>query len=171
MEEIFRALNQLLADGLVRNYAIGGAVGAACYIEAVRTEDVDAFVFLPEAVSPLLVSLSPIYAVLKAMGGIVEREYVRFGAWPLQILTDANDLIAEAIEQASTQDFAGIPVRVFRPEHLCAIALQTGRAKDYLRVTMFLEEQKVNEADLRRLADRFGLTTRLDRVMELDRED
>ena len=100
MDEVFRALNRLVADGIIENYAIGGAVGATCYIEAVQTEDVDAFVLLPTSQSSPLVSLSPIYQALTALGGVVEHEYVRFGAWPLQILTDANELIAEAIRDA-----------------------------------------------------------------------
>ena len=61
-----------------------------------QTEDVDAFVLLP-ASSTGLVLLTPVYEALSRMGGVVEREYVRFGAWPLQILTDTTPLIAEAI--------------------------------------------------------------------------
>lgn len=41
-----KALNGLVADGVIATYAIGGVVGAAFYIEAVQTEDLDAFVFL-----------------------------------------------------------------------------------------------------------------------------
>ena len=170
MDDVFRALNALVTEGVVENYAIGGAVGAACYIEAVRTEDVDAFVCLKRQMSPF-VSLSPLYEALTKMGGIVEREYVRFGAWPLQILTDANELIAEAIEQAQTQDFDGIPVRVFLPEHLCAIALQTGRTKDYLRVVMFLDEDAVNVEKLKLLVARFELKGRWEKVQALRHAD
>jgi hypothetical protein len=47
-----------------------------------------------------LVSLPPIYSALTAMGGVIDREYVRFGDWPLQILPDSDELIAEAIRQA-----------------------------------------------------------------------
>jgi hypothetical protein len=53
---------------------------------------------------------------------VVDREYVRFGSWPLQILTDATPLIGEAIKRAVDVEFDGIPTRVFRAEHLCAVA-------------------------------------------------
>ena len=163
MHEVLRALNRLQSDGLVSRYAIGGAIGAAFYIAAAQTEDVDAFVFLPPGSSGL-VSLSPVYEALLQMGGVAEREYVRFGAWPLQILTDANDLIREAIEQAREVAFEVIPTRIFRAEHLCAIALQTGRSKDYLRVMMFLEQNAVDRVELRAILARFGLIERAGRL-------
>jgi hypothetical protein len=165
MQDALRALNQLVSDGLIDAYAIGGAIGASFYIEAMQTEDVDAFVFLPGP-SAGLVLLTPIYDALSRLGGLVEREYVRFGNWPLQILTDATPLIGEAIRSAVDVEFDGVPTRVFRPEYLCAIALQTGRAKDYLRVSMFLEQDAVNKDDLTDVVHRYGLADRLARVQE-----
>ena len=156
MQDCLRALNRLVADGLIADYAIGGAIAAAFYIKAAETEDVDAFVFLPQAASGLVL-LTPVYDALVAMGGVVEREYVRFGAWPLQILTDANRLIAEAIRTANPADYDGVPTRVFRAEYLCAIALQTGRSKDHLRVGMFLEQESVDRELLRDLLMKFEI--------------
>jgi hypothetical protein len=156
MKEALRALNRLIELKVIENYGVGGAIGAAFYIDAMQTEDVDAFVVLPASGS-LLASLSPIYEALEDLGGVVEREYVRFGDWPLQVLTDANPLIAEAIAEAMPVDYGDVPTRVFRPEYLCAIALQTGRAKDYLRVRTFLEQGAVDAAELEMLVGRFGL--------------
>jgi hypothetical protein len=164
------ALNRLVADGAIVDYAIGGAIGASFYLPAMQTEDVDVFVFLPATGSPL-VSLSPVYEALKIQGGIAEREYVRFGAWPVQILTDATPLIAEAIRDALAVDFDGIPTRVFKPEHLCAVALETGRAKDYARVVLFLESEQVTRNDLKEIASRFGLSKRLERVLDTLKAD
>jgi hypothetical protein len=157
MQDVLKALNKLVADQVIGQYAIGGAVGAAFYIRASQTEDVDAFVVLPHHSSGLIL-LSPIYDALTAMGGIVEGEHIRFGNWPLQILTDANKLIAEAIQNALSTEYEGVPTRVFRPEHLCAVALQVGRAKDLLRVKMFLEQDVVNLDRLSALLDKYGLT-------------
>ena len=129
-----------------------------------QTEDLDVFVFLPASSGPL-VTLTPVYDALKVQGGQVEGEYVRFGKWPVQILTDANALIAEAIREAVDTEFDGIPTRVFSAEHLCATALQTGRRKDYARVMLFLEEKEVDPGALSALAARFGLSDRLTRVL------
>ncbi len=165
MKEALKALNHLVADGVIGDYAIGGAIGASFYLPAMQTEDVDAFVFLPAQTSSPLVLLTPVYAALQAQGGVIDREYVRFGEWPVQILTDATPLIKDAIRKAITVDFEGVPTRVFRPEHLCAVALETGRAKDYARVAMFLEAGEVDRAALDSLADEQGLSERLARVL------
>jgi hypothetical protein len=165
MEEALRALNRLVADGVIGGYAIGGAVGASFYIEAPQTEDVDAFVFLPEPTSGLVL-VTPIFEALSKQGGVIDHEYVRFGSWPLQILTDATPLLSEAIRRAAEVSFYEVPTRVFRPEHLCAVALQTGRKKDYLRVSLFLEQGAVDVAALNGLVERYGLTDRLKKVRE-----
>lgn len=165
MQAALKALNRLVNDGVIGNFAIGGAIGASFYLPAMQTEDIDVFVFLP-ASSGSLVTLTPVYEALKAQGGNVDREYVRFGNWPVQILTDANDLIAEAILKAVETDYDNIPTRVFTAEHLCAIALQTGRAKDYARVILFLEEKEVDLESLSALAARFGLSDRLNKALE-----
>jgi hypothetical protein len=165
MREALLALNQLVTDGLVEAYAIGGAVGASFYIQAMQTEDVDAFVFLPGQNSGLML-LTPVYEALVRQGGVVEREYVRFGGWPLQILPDANPLVREAIREALDVEFEGVSTRVFRAEHLCAVALQTGRAKDYLRVKSFVEQDAVNLNLLTEVLQRHGLADKLARATE-----
>ena len=163
MQAALRALNQLVADGVIPQYSIGGAIGASFYIDAVQTEDVDAFVFMSPSASGLL-TLAPIYEALTKLGGIVEHEYIRFAEWPLQILPDANDLVREAISSATETEFDGIPTRVFSAEHLCAVALQTGRTKDYLRVVMFLEAKAVDRTSLESILERHSLANTMARV-------
>jgi hypothetical protein len=163
MQAALRALNQLVTDTIIEQYAIGGAIGASFYIDAVQTEDVDAFVFMAPTKSGLL-TLSPIYDALTKLGGVVENEYIRFAEWPVQILPDANDLVREAIRAAKSVEFDGIATRVFTAEHLCAVALQTGRTKDYLRVVTFLEEHAVDRPLLESLLKRHNLESTLSRV-------
>jgi len=161
LEEALRALNTLVDEGVITDYAIGGAVGATFYVEALQTDDLDAFVFLPKS-SVGIVLLGPIYEALAAHGGVPEREYIRFGDWPVQILTDANPLIADAIKGAAAVTFNGVPTRVFRAEHLVAIAVQTGRRKDQLRVAMFLEQSAVDLVRLGNLLQRYSLRDRFE---------
>ena len=163
MQAALRALNQLVADGVIPQYAIGGAIGASFYIDAVQTEDVDAFVFMSPSASGLL-TLAPIYEALTKLGGVVEHEYIRFNEWPVQILPDANDLVREAITKATETEFDGIPTRVFSAEHLCAVALQTGRTKDYLRVVMFLDAKAVDRMSLESTLERHSLVNTMVRV-------
>jgi len=166
MQDALRAMNRLVEGGVIETYAIGGAMAAAFYIEAMQTEDVDAFIFLPQSAGGLI-SLSPIYSALEKFGGEVEREYVRFGEWPLQILPDTTSLVGDAIREAVTVTFEGVQTRIFKAEHLCAIALETGRAKDLLRVRMFLDQNCVDVAALRMLASQYKLENRLLRVEAL----
>jgi hypothetical protein len=163
MQAALRALNQLVTDGVIPQYAIGGAIGASFYIDAVQTEDVDAFVFMSPSATGLL-TLAPIYEALTKLGGVVEHEYIRFAEWPVQILPDANDLVREAISNATKTEFDGIPTRVFSAEHLCAVALQTGRTKDYLRVVMFLEAKAVDRKALELILKQHGLESKMIRV-------
>ena len=163
MQTVLRALNRLVADGVIETYAIGGAIAAAFYIAAAQTEDIDAFMFLPASSSGLVLR-TPVYDALVKLGGIVEGEYVRFGSWPLQILSDGNALVAEAIRDAVSLAYDGVPTRVFRPEHLCAIALQTGRTKDHLRGVTFFEQDAVELDQLQAVLARYGLTEALLRL-------
>lgn len=168
MQSALRALNQLVSDRVMEHYAIGGAIGASFYIEAVQTEDIDAFIFLAPSAGGLL-SLTPVYDALVALGGAIEGEYVRFDEWPVQILPDANDLVREAIRSAAETEYDGIPTRVFTAEHLCAVALDTGRTKDYLRVAMFLEQKAVDLVLLRGILEQHQLAGKLARAESIIR--
>jgi hypothetical protein len=52
----------------------------------------------------------------------------------------------------------GVATRVFSAEHLAAIALQTGRSKDKLRVLQFVESGVLNSDRLTSIISRNGLT-------------
>jgi hypothetical protein len=54
-------INQMQADGVIEEYAIGGAVGATFYLEPAATLDLDIFVILPATSERVLVNLAPIY--------------------------------------------------------------------------------------------------------------
>ena len=54
------AIERMKREGIVIDYAIGGAMAFIFWTEPVATFDLDVFVFLPDE-SPLLVSLDPIY--------------------------------------------------------------------------------------------------------------
>jgi len=151
------AINQMQADGIVERYAIGGAVGATFYLEPVATLDVDVFLtFRPEAGS-LLASPQPLFDYLKAHGGRMEGEYIVIAGWPVQFLPAANPLVEEALAQAVEKDVGGVSARVFTAEHLAAIALQTGRAKDKARLLQFIETGVLDLAHFQAIVARHGL--------------
>ena len=66
MKKTLAIVEQLHADGIIGPYAVGGAVGAAFYLEPVATLDVDIFVLFEPA--PLILTLTPIYEACAKLG-------------------------------------------------------------------------------------------------------
>ncbi len=139
MKETFVVLNQMQSDGIIGKYAIGGAVGATFYLEPVATLDLDVFVLLQSAAENSLLTRSPIYEYLIARGHQAEGEYIVIHGWPVQFLPPASALEEEAIAQARESEVDGARIFVMTAEHLVAIALATGRAKDFSRILQFIE--------------------------------
>ena len=147
------------ADGVIEGYAIGGAVGATFYLEPVATLDVDIFVSFQPAPGQLLITLQPLFEYLKARGHRVEGEYVMVADWPVQFLPAANALVEEALEQSVKMSVDDTLTQVFSAEHLAAIALQTGRAKDKARLLQFLESGVLDEHRFQAILEQYQLTT------------
>lgn len=157
IDQAFRIINQMVVDGVIENYAIGGATGAFFYIEPDTTFDVDIFCVLSGIEVDALDMLRPIYDYLTAKGYAPEAEMIAIEGVAVQFLPVFNPLNEEAVQHAKEFDYMGVPVRVMSPEHLVAIMLQTGRAKDYVRVARFLEADAFERDELRQVLERHGL--------------
>ena len=160
IQAVLKTINQMQADGVIDRYAIGGAVGAAFYLEPVATLDVDVFVGLASPPGRLLVSLQPIFDYLKARGARSEGEGMVIAGWPVQFLPAGNPLVAEALDHSVARDVGRSLTRVFTAEHLAAIALQTGRAKDKARLLQFLEAGALDLPRFEAILARHNLTDR-----------
>ena len=160
MKATLEVINQMQADGVIGNYAIGGAVGATFYLEPVATLDIDVFVSFQQQPGSSLISLIPIYNYLTARGFKAEQEYIVIGGWPVQFLPPGNALVEEALAQAVETEVEGVRTRVMTAEHLTAIALQTGRAKDAARVLQFIESGTLDADRLDVILRRHGLVAK-----------
>jgi hypothetical protein len=160
MKATLEAINQMQTDGIIGKYAIGGAVGATFYLQPSATIDVDIFVTLPTSPGGLLLSLAPIYNYLRARGGMVEDEYIVIGGWPVQFLPPSDELEREAIAESVPTTVEGVRTWVMSAEHLVAIALRTGRPKDYNRILQFIEQDAADREKLHSVLDRHGLVLR-----------
>lgn len=156
MKKTLQVINRMRKDGVIGQYAIGGAVGALYYLETTSTVDVDIFVVLPETSGQLL-TLSPLYSYLQERGFKTEREAVIIGKWPVQFLPPAGPLEEEALAEAVMVDIDGVKTWVMTAEHLVAIALKTGRAKDCARIVSFIKQKAVNKRKLAAVLSRHGL--------------
>lgn len=157
LADTFRVLNDLEAEGAISAYAIGGAMAMVFWAEPTVTFDLDAFVLLPEQPNTTIISLEPIYTVLRARGFEVVAEHVRVHGTPVQFLVSPNELGDEAIATAARQELDGVPFRVMRPEYLCALWLQAGGAKRRERVELLRQAGVVDELKLAELLRRHGV--------------
>jgi hypothetical protein len=158
MEEALELINRMQGDKIIGRYAIGGAVGATLYLEPAATLDIDIFVSLSGGSGSSLLSVAPIYDYMKARGGRAEGEHVVIGGWPVQFLPVSNAVEEEGLREAVAANVGGIPVWVMKAEHLVAIALQTGRAKDHARILQFIEQDAVDQDELKRIVEAHGLS-------------
>src|SRR5437867_5650684 len=132
MKEVAQLLNEMRGERVITEYALFGAVAQMRYTEPVATLDADVLVVLPSA--ERLDVLTPIYEFCAGNGYTLEGESVRVGAWPVQFIPVFSPLTREALEQADTAEFEGVPFRVVRADYLAVIALSVGRSKDLARI-------------------------------------
>lgn len=141
-------INQMKSDGIIRDYAIGGAVGATFHLEPAATMDVDIFVPQPGG------------ALISPKRHHIEGEHVHVEGWPVQFLPLNGALAEEALRDAVATEVAGVPTRVFSAEHLVALALESGRAKDKARVLQFVEAGVLDAERLQDILQRHNLVDR-----------
>lgn len=155
MKELAQLLNEMQRAGVIRQYALFGAVAQMRYTEPVATLDADVLVAVPAA--DRLDALSGIYEFCAARGYRPEGEAIRVGAWPAQFVPAFSPLTQEAMEEAAIADFEGVPFRVVRADYLAVIALSVGRAKDFTRILALLESGSANRESIGSLATRLSL--------------
>jgi len=83
----------------------------------------------------------------------IASQYVVIAGWPVQFLPAGDPLLQEALATVKTR--AGVPST--SAEHIAAIALETGRAKDKARVLQFIEAGVLDLERLREILRRHGL--------------
>lgn len=155
MKALAHLLNDMRSAGVVQEYALFGAIAQMRYTEPVATVDADVLVVVPSPDRPDV--LNGIYQFCAAKGYHPEGEAIGVGAWPTQFIPVFSPLTREAVEQAETADYEGVPFRVVGAKYLAVIALSVGRAKD-LRILALLESESVTREQIARLATRHGLS-------------
>jgi hypothetical protein len=171
MKQVAELLNQMMAAGVVSRYAIFGAVAQMRYTDAVATIDADVLVAL--AGSEGVGLLGPIYDFCRERGYFPEGEAIRVGNWPVQFIPIYDSLTREALDEAQTDQVADQPLLVVGPDHLAAIALNTGRAKDFARVLALLESGAATPAGTAGICARHGLLPKWEKFKRrfLDEQD
>jgi hypothetical protein len=126
-------------------------------LEPVATLDVDVFIEFRAEPGSRRVSLEPIFTYLRDRGCTMEGEHIVIAGWPVQFLLANSNLLQEALVAAVEKSVEATSARVFTAEHIAAIALQTGRAKDKARVLQFIEANAVDLGSVREILTWHGL--------------
>jgi hypothetical protein len=161
MEKALQVIEEITRRGVIKAYAIGGGIAATYYIEPVLTYDLDIF-FIPAKEG--LDVLAPIYEYAKERGFSTQAESILIEGFPVQFIPAYNDLVREAVENASTLKYRDVEAKVVTAEYLAAIALQTGRAKDRERVIKLLEEADIDRTVFDRILESFGLAEKFKKL-------
>jgi hypothetical protein len=132
LADVLRAANRLVAAKLIEDWALGGALAAIYYVEPF------------------------IYTHLQSQGWQVEREHLLVRGFPVQFLA-AHGLTEEAVREAEHIDYEGVPAKVFRAEHIVAIAASVGRAKDKARIEQMLQQSGLDKTQLEKILQRHKL--------------
>jgi hypothetical protein len=154
LADVLRAANELVSAGLIKDYALGGALAAIYYTEPFTTYDAD-IIFVANDTT-LSAGMPAIYSHLQSKGWRVEREHLLIKDFPVQFLA-AHGLTEEAVGEAKRIQFEGVPAKVFRPEYIIAIAASVGRHKDFARIEQLMSQAKIDNALLDDILRRFNL--------------
>ncbi len=149
LADVFAAANSLRSAGLIADYALGGALAAVRYTEPFTTYDADVF-FIPAGIPAL-------YAHLQKLGHDIDREHILIRGFPIQWLA-THGLTEEAVREALPIEFDGVRGRIFRAEHLIAIAASVGRTKDRARIEQMLEQADLDRTLLDAILSRHHLS-------------
>ncbi len=167
MERTLQVIEEMTRLGVIKAYAIGGAIAATYYIEPILTYDLDVF-FIP--VKEGLDELAPIYDFARGRGYAEEAEALVIEGFPVQFIPAYNDLVREAVADAAALRYRDVEAKVVKAEYLAAIALQTGRPKDRDRVIRLLEEAAMDKSLLAVILERHGLTDNFKKLVDVGHE-
>jgi hypothetical protein len=158
ISDILGVLDEMRDAGIIEKYAIGGAFAAILHYEPISTIDLDIFFFLAEKNDSPILSLNAIYEFAKQKGFSFDHEFVSIYGWLVQFVEASHsDLWTEAIENADTINIEDSGAKVIDKEHLVAMWLLAGRAKDYQKITMFCEAEFLDETKLFDILERHDL--------------
>jgi hypothetical protein len=159
MKNTINVINELKENGLIKDYAIGGAIAVLKWAEPFFTRDLDIFYIpLQEPRNKELILLSTIHNYLKTKG---YDEWV--GQWiiiegiPVEFLP-AEGLSKEALQNAIETEFEGIKTKVMGPEYLIALLLKAGRDKDKIKIEMLLKQTTIDKEKLKEILSKYNLS-------------
>jgi hypothetical protein len=158
IKKALRLVNELERKGIIGKYAIGGAIGTIYWTQAFATKDLDLFLRLPISNGGL--SLMPFMSYLAEKGYPFTSQYLQIGTLMVDFIGVYDPLTEEALDNAIESTVYDVSTRIFKPEYLLAIALQTGRLQDSEKVLKLFRESNLDKQYLEKIIKRHHLTRR-----------
>lgn len=117
--DVIRTVEAMRADGVISQYAVGGAVAFIVWDEPVATGDVDVIVLVPQETNALD-PLRPVLDWLAAHSVRLDGEHAIIAGVAVQFLPAWNSLVIEGVREAAAVPYEGASLRVLRPAYLVA---------------------------------------------------
>jgi predicted nucleotidyltransferase len=158
MKNTIELINELKRENLIKDYAIGGAIGVLKWVEPFFTRDLDIFIIpIKETKKEELINLTPVYEYLKQKGCHWKGQWIIIEGIPVDFIP-VDALEREAVENAEEIEFEAVKTKVITPEYLIALFLKAGRDKDLRKIEMLLEQAEIDRGKLDRILETHGLT-------------
>jgi hypothetical protein len=131
--DVLFLLSRLKAEGVIHEYAIGGAVAVSLWAEPVATQDLDVIVTLADDAHPLD-PLRPVLDWFNRHGYAFEGEHVLIAGVPVRVLVAWSPLVREAVATAvaavyDPADSQSPSIQLIQPTYLVAM-WQTDQGAD-----------------------------------------
>jgi hypothetical protein len=159
-KRVFKLVEEMHRKGILKDYAIGGAVATIYYTEPFATRDIDVF-FVPPAEGKLVL-LTPFYEFFLKKGYKTREEYVMIGDSPIQFIPASTELEREAVANAITVKYEETSIKILRAEYLTAIFLKVYRPKDRDKLIRLLGQANMDKAYLSGILRRHKLRSKFD---------
>ena len=156
MKKTLQVINDMVRDGIINDYAIGGSIGAMFYTEAINTKDLDIFVY-PQVLTSGLVHLNHIYQYLGKKGYKMKGQFFIIDGVPVDFVIAGDELVDEAIKNYILKSYDHLRVRVMSPEYLIAIALKVRRPQDMRKADMLLMEAPLDRNLLNKILEKHNI--------------
>ena len=152
-----KVINEMQEAGVIGKYAIGGAVAATFYIEPTATYDIDIFISFENLPGSSIATLEPVFKYLSGRQYKMSGAHFLIAGWQVQFLPADDSLNNEALSQAVETRVGDVKTWIMTAEHLMAIALKTGRAKDLIRLEQFVRYKVFDPGKLNQILARHDL--------------
>lgn len=157
MKNTIEIINELKKEKLIKDYAIGGAIGVLKWVEPFFTYDLDIFIIPIKEAEKAVIDLSPIYEYLKRKDCLWKGQWLIIAGIPVDFIP-ADGLEKEAVENAKETEYEGAKTKVITPEYLIALFLKAGRDKDARKIEMLLEQAQLDRIRLAEILKKYGLS-------------